>query len=470
MGPAGLLALQRAAGNAAVMRALQLAGHPYAQPQAAVEQHQHGAGCGHQEAVEGPAVQRSAVHQVLLGAGRPLETPLRAEMEARLDADFSDVRVHDGSAARASASEIGARAYTSGNNVVLGEGGGDKHTLAHELTHVIQQRQGPVSGRDNGSGLSISDPTDRFEREAEANASKAMARAPEPRTVAVPESASTGQAGSTPAHPAVQRMMGPPRLTPQQMAQLQQERQDQMQRQLQYLSQQTIAAGNPNFNYGQGYARPNIPDAATRQIFPYQTGALASPGAQLRAEEIQAQGGTFNPYDQWGHNNFTGPNGGVGATPAGVSMSRNHRLSDHYIAKILESAAQRYDHTVQAHQAATLNFFRACVPGNDVETAVNQFVTLRNQPANQTQAVFRQLVSTVSNNSKNLRFGVSSTNSGIGKAMDSGYYKNDGGLTPFSDEIHGEVYGLADAGLISVGLAQDALDVRLGKETSSGLL
>ncbi|MFJ2783815.1 MULTISPECIES: DUF4157 domain-containing protein [unclassified Streptomyces] len=26
------------------------------------------------------------------------------------------------------------------------EGGGDRHTLAHELTHVSQQRQGPVAG------------------------------------------------------------------------------------------------------------------------------------------------------------------------------------------------------------------------------------------------------------------------------------------------------------------------------------
>ncbi|MFB1047259.1 DUF4157 domain-containing protein [Streptomyces chrestomyceticus] len=60
--------------------------------------------------------------------------------------------MHRDAAARRSAGEIGARAYTSGNHVVLGEGGGDQHTLAHELTHVIQQRQGPVVGTDNGTG------------------------------------------------------------------------------------------------------------------------------------------------------------------------------------------------------------------------------------------------------------------------------------------------------------------------------
>ncbi|GCD32515.1 hypothetical protein OEIGOIKO_00229 [Streptomyces chrestomyceticus JCM 4735] len=99
-------------------------------------------------------------------------------MEARLGVDFSGVRVHRDAAARRSAGEIGARAYTSGNHVVLGEGGGDKHTLAHELTHVIQQRQGPVAGTDNGTGLRMSDPGDRFERDAEENATRVMAQAP----------------------------------------------------------------------------------------------------------------------------------------------------------------------------------------------------------------------------------------------------------------------------------------------------
>ena len=98
-------------------------------------------------------------------------------MESRLDADFSDVRLHTGAAAARSARAIGARAYTSGSHVVLGTGGADKHTLAHELTHVVQQRQGPVAGTDNGAGLRISDPSDHFEREAETNARRVMSGA-----------------------------------------------------------------------------------------------------------------------------------------------------------------------------------------------------------------------------------------------------------------------------------------------------
>ncbi|QJT01283.1 DUF4157 domain-containing protein [Streptomyces asoensis] len=164
-GPGALLALQRSAGNSAVVQLLRDADHAG---------HRHdpaGGTCADEMA----AVQRSAVHGVLGGAGRPLAEPVRAEMEARLGADFSDVRVHDDSAARASAVGIGARAYTSGSHVVIGPGGGDKHTLAHELTHVIQQRQGPVAGTATADGLSVSDPSDRFERAAEENARRVLA-------------------------------------------------------------------------------------------------------------------------------------------------------------------------------------------------------------------------------------------------------------------------------------------------------
>lgn len=197
--PRSPLALQHTLGNAAVVQLLRRSGHPGAQ-----EQHQHGAGCGHQRA-EQPAVQRSAVHDVLRTGGRPLDDSTRTDMEARLGADFSDVRLHTGADARASASEVGARAYTSGSHVVIGDGGGDRHTLAHELTHVIQQRQGPVAGTDNGAGLRVSDPSDRFEREAESNARRALRGSPAgqaPQDGGQVRAAGDGQA------PSVQRAIG----------------------------------------------------------------------------------------------------------------------------------------------------------------------------------------------------------------------------------------------------------------------
>jgi hypothetical protein len=185
-----VLALQRLAGNAAVARAVE------------EERHEHSANCGHgAEAQRSAAVQRSAVHQTLRTPGRPLDEPLRAEMETRLGADFGDVRIHSDAAAQRSAAEVGARAYTSGNHVVVGQGGADKHTLAHELTHVIQQRQGPVAGTDNGGGLRVSDPGDRFEREAEANAHRVMGAAVPMRRA----EQSTGGATAAPGTVDVQR-------------------------------------------------------------------------------------------------------------------------------------------------------------------------------------------------------------------------------------------------------------------------
>ncbi|MCX5396784.1 DUF4157 domain-containing protein [Streptomyces sp. NBC_00102] len=142
------------------------AGHPWARGE-----HRHGADCGH-GSEQRPAVQRSTVPDVLRGAGRPLDSALRADLEPRMGADFSGVRVHDDAAAQASAAEVGAAAYTAGNHIVIGKGGADRRTMAHELTHVIQQSRGPVAGTDDGSGLRISDPSDRFEREAEANAAR----------------------------------------------------------------------------------------------------------------------------------------------------------------------------------------------------------------------------------------------------------------------------------------------------------
>ncbi|TRV73799.1 DUF4157 domain-containing protein [Streptomyces sp. 130] len=188
---------------------LREAGHPWAQP--LPERHQHGPGCGHQDAGQAEAtaavpVQRSTVHQVLRAPGRAMDDATRTDMEARLGADFSDVRIHDGAAAAASAAEVGARAYTSGNHVVIGAGGADRHTLAHELTHVIQQRRGPVAGTDNGRGLKVSDPADRFEREAEANARRALAGTPPAHAPA--SGPTTSAPGASPVHgrPHLQRV------------------------------------------------------------------------------------------------------------------------------------------------------------------------------------------------------------------------------------------------------------------------
>lgn len=151
LGAEGLLDLQRTAGNAAVAR---LVGD-----------------------------EPSPVHDVLAsGSGAALDAPVRADMERAFGTDFSEVRVHTDDRAHRSAESVGAQAYTVGSEVVFRQGGYDpgsaagRHVLAHELAHVVQQRQGPVDGTDIGGGVAVSDPDDRFEREAAATADSLMAQ------------------------------------------------------------------------------------------------------------------------------------------------------------------------------------------------------------------------------------------------------------------------------------------------------
>jgi len=159
----------------------------------------------------GAALEESSVQGVVSsGGGRPLDADTRADMEGRLGHDFGDVRVHTGAAAHESARSLNAQAYTVGSDVVFQQdrydpaSAGGRLMLAHELTHVVQQRSGPVDGADTGGGVRVSDPSDRFERAAVANAERVMAMpGPAQRPVA--------EAGAAPAGPAsVQRDEAPP--------------------------------------------------------------------------------------------------------------------------------------------------------------------------------------------------------------------------------------------------------------------
>jgi hypothetical protein len=79
-------------------------------------------------------------------AGVPLEAGFREQMEQKLGTSLGHVRVRDDASAHASAADLNATAYTAGENVVLGTDApsiqevGGKDLLAHELVHVVQQR------------------------------------------------------------------------------------------------------------------------------------------------------------------------------------------------------------------------------------------------------------------------------------------------------------------------------------------
>jgi hypothetical protein len=101
----------------------------------------------------------ASVERALASPGRPLEPTLRQEMERRFARDFSQVRVHSGTAAEQSARDVNARAYTVGQSIVFGAGRLAPETragqglLAHELAHVAQGQSGAeanVIRRNNG--------------------------------------------------------------------------------------------------------------------------------------------------------------------------------------------------------------------------------------------------------------------------------------------------------------------------------
>lgn len=125
--------------------------------------------------------ERSPVHDVAgSGRGSPLDAGARSFLEPRLGSDFSDVRIHTGAQADHSARSVNAQAYTVGSDIVFREGAyqpdtdAGRHVLAHELTHVIQQRSGPVDGSPAPGGILLSDPADAFEQAAQRSADQAM--------------------------------------------------------------------------------------------------------------------------------------------------------------------------------------------------------------------------------------------------------------------------------------------------------
>ncbi|MFE0136203.1 DUF4157 domain-containing protein [Streptomyces sp. NPDC059037] len=118
---------------------------------------------------------------MLTQPGTPLGPGVRRTMERGFGAGFGSVRVHTGPLAAATASELDATAYTVGEHVVFGAGGyrpeepAGARVLAHELTHVLQQR-----GSGGGAGpvrpMRVGDPADPEERAADAGAERVLRR------------------------------------------------------------------------------------------------------------------------------------------------------------------------------------------------------------------------------------------------------------------------------------------------------
>lgn len=118
------------------------------------------------------------------GPGQRLPQAVQSSMESLFGASFGDVRIHVGPEAPA----IGALAFTLGTDLYFAPGQYDPHTprgqqlLAHELTHVVQQRAGRVRNP-FGDGIAVVQ-DHALEAEAERMGMRALAQprlAPGPR-------------------------------------------------------------------------------------------------------------------------------------------------------------------------------------------------------------------------------------------------------------------------------------------------
>jgi hypothetical protein len=103
--------------------------------------------------------------------GRPLDRAVAGRLEEGFGQPLADVRVHTDEHAAALSRAVSARAFTVGNHMFFGAGEYRPDTapgaelIAHEAAHVVQQRGAPAAGP-----LTVSEPGDALEREAEAAA------------------------------------------------------------------------------------------------------------------------------------------------------------------------------------------------------------------------------------------------------------------------------------------------------------
>jgi hypothetical protein len=109
------------------------------------------------------------VQEVVNSPGRQLEPEVRLFAEQSFQASFDQVRIHTDSRACESAREVGAIAYTVGQDIVFRSGAYSPHNASgfglvlHELAHVVQQSGNAI----DFSNLQIGSANDPLEQQAD---------------------------------------------------------------------------------------------------------------------------------------------------------------------------------------------------------------------------------------------------------------------------------------------------------------
>ena len=84
--------------------------------------------------------------------GQPLDSGVQRHAGAAMGHDLSGVRVHTSPEADDLSHQLSAKAFTTGQDIFFREGAyspgssSGQHLISHELTHVVQQATGAVSG------------------------------------------------------------------------------------------------------------------------------------------------------------------------------------------------------------------------------------------------------------------------------------------------------------------------------------
>jgi hypothetical protein len=113
--------------------------------------------------------------QSMRGGGAALDESVRGQMEQSFGDSFQDVRIHTNSSAAHVSRKIGALAFTTGSDIFFGANASPQNTelLAHELTHVVQQR-----GTSTNGPLTVGPANDHAEQAADAMASQVTSAPP----------------------------------------------------------------------------------------------------------------------------------------------------------------------------------------------------------------------------------------------------------------------------------------------------
>ncbi len=158
LNPATLTQMQRTVGNASVQRFLA-----------------QRSGQGPSEVDEDTATTINT-HR---GSGQTLDEGIAGKAGAVMGQDFSGVNVHTDSTADNLSRNLGAVAFTTGNDIFFRSGAyspksseGQK-LISHELTHVVQQGASTPAVQ---SKMTVNDPNDQYEKEADSVADQVMSK------------------------------------------------------------------------------------------------------------------------------------------------------------------------------------------------------------------------------------------------------------------------------------------------------